>query len=156
MNSLAELFALDQECIARSRSEISQISREAQFDTDLVAGSESDRQEVLEVFRRTLSPITLRDVGGNRSRRASQLRTQLSAFENREASRGPMNFKRELVAALKYPQVTVARNTLRLRFLFQPLTSHNEPLLFRSFGRRLSPVGLSVREHLTSELLRFL
>jgi hypothetical protein len=26
----------------------------------------------------------------------------------------------------------------------------------RSFGRRLSPVGLSVREHLTSELLRFL
>jgi hypothetical protein len=27
---------------------------------------------------------------------------------------------------------------------------------FRNFGRRLSPVGLSVREHLTSELLRFL
>ena len=30
------------------------------------------------------------------------------------------------------------------------------PLEFRNFGRRLSPVGLSVREHLTSELLRFL
>ena len=46
-----------------------------------------------------------------------------------------------------------------------PLPPQNAPLpnehfrrniQFRNFGRRLSPVGLSVREHLTSELLRFL
>ena len=46
-----------------------------------------------------------------------------------------------------------------------PLPPQNAPLpndalrrgrQFRSFGRKLSPVGLSVREHLTSELLRFL
>ena len=58
--------------------------------------------------------------------------------------------------------------SLPLRLVVLPVyrrTQQNAPLpndevrrnrQLRSFGRRLSPVGLSVREHLTSELLRFL
>src|SRR5579859_5905311 len=87
--------------------EISKVKRKIENDAYFVARAHGNHQKTFEVFRRPLSAVPLGNVDGHRTRRASQLRTELSALLHRKLFRSLVNLQRQLITALVRFQITI-------------------------------------------------
>src|SRR5258708_22211520 len=80
--------------------EIPQVAHEIKNHADLIVGPESDDQKSPKILWRSLSPIAFGYVDGNRSGRASQLRSEFPSFVHGEIRCNLVNLQRQIITAL--------------------------------------------------------